>query len=110
MDQITEKYNQAAQKQMNHIEAVSQAFQQQCSKLKDETEKLIATIDQTQPNAKELEGRYKVKLKRDLKQVLTEYEKELRRSFGESLNEMEVIYRQKEAQRIGEIEQEILSM
>jgi hypothetical protein len=112
MDQITIAYNQSAQKQLQHIEYVSQAFRQQCEKLKNETEQRIAAIDKTQPAAtvQDLENRFKLKLKQDLKQVLNEYEKELHRSFGIGLVELEKIYRQKEMERMAQMEKEILAM
>jgi predicted metal-dependent hydrolase len=110
MDKITEQYSQAAQKQLQQLELVSQAFRQQCEKLKIETEQRIATIDRTKTQAQDLENRYKLKLKQDLQQVLNEYEKELQRNFGIGLIELENIYRQKEMQRLQEIEQEILAM
>lgn len=112
MDQLTINYNQAAQKQLQHIELVSQAFKDQCQKLKNEAEQRIAGIDKTLPpaQAQDLENRYKLKLKQDLKQVLNEYEKELNRSFGIGLVELENIYRQKEIERMAELEKEILAM
>lgn len=110
MDQITENYNQAAQKQFQHIEAVSLAFRSQCEKLKVETEQKIAALDQTKPESKDLENHLKLDLKRNLKIVLDQYEKELRRSFGVSLSEMENIYRLKEEQRLDEIDKEIAAM
>lgn len=110
MDQITEQYNQAAQKQFSYIEAISQAFRTQCEKLKNETEQQIATLDQTKPESTDQANHLKLKLKRDLKIVLDQYEKELRRSFGIGLTELESIYCQKGFQRMAEIEKEISLM
>lgn len=110
MDQITQDYNQTSQKIIQHIEAVSKAFRDQCEKLKITAEKTIAALSPSAPNRQDQENQIKLKLKRDLQQVLTEYEKELKRSFGLSLTELETIYHRKEIERLADIERAILAM
>lgn len=110
MDSIITAYTQKAQDQLARIEKISQAFEQQCTKLKLETEERIGKIDPKNPAAKDLENRQKLKLKQDLQQALTDYEKALRQDFGLGLIELEKIYHQKELQKMQEIEAAILTM
>lgn len=110
MDPISQKYQQAAQRQLNHIEAVGEAFRQQCQKLKDETEAKIAALDKNAPDFLEKSNHLKLNLKDNLQKVLTEMELELKRSFGIGLLELEEIYHQKELVGIKKLEQEILAL
>lgn len=110
MDEISTKYQQAAQNQLSHIEAVSQAFYQQCELLKSDTEKAIAALDKSQPTVVDQENRLKLKLKQNLQMVLDQYEKELKNKFLIGLTELEEIYRQKELQKMDEIEKQILAI
>jgi hypothetical protein len=110
MDELSAKYQQAAQNQLNHIEAVSKAFYQQCELLKNTTEQAISALDKSQPAAQDQENRLKLKLKKDLQMVLAQYEKELKNKFLIGLTDLEEIYRQKELQKMDEIEKQILAI
>lgn len=110
MDEISLKYQQAAQQQLGHIEAVGEAFRQECQKLKDQTEAEIAKLNPQAANFHEQSSRLKLALKDNLQKVLQQMEMELRRSFGVGLIELEEIYHQKELASIKKIEQEILAL
>jgi len=110
MDPISDQYNQESQKQLSYIETVGQAFYSQCEKLKNEAEKQIAALNPADTNRQDQENRIKLKLKQDLKLVLDQFEKELLRSFGIGLVELEKIYHQKEINKLGELEKEILAL
>jgi hypothetical protein len=110
MDEITLKYQQTAQNQLSHIEAVSQAFYQQCELLKNTAEKDIAALDKNLPDSREQENRIKLKLKQDLTMVLGQYEKELKSKFLIGLTDLEEIYRLKELNRMKELEKLILTI
>jgi hypothetical protein len=93
MDKITEQYQQEANKQLQYIEAVSQAFQQRCQQLKESAEAALSKIP---AEAIAQQNNIKLQLKKDLNQTLSEFEKEMRRSFGNNLLALEAIYHQKE--------------
>ncbi len=107
MDEISLQYQQEAQKQTQHMEAVIEAFYKQCDFLKNEAEKAIAALDTALPDRQNQENRIKLKLKKDLQTVLEQFEKELKRSFGLGLVDLENIYHKKEVQKMAEIELEI---
>lgn len=109
MDQLTTQYQQTAQKQFQYMEAVYSAFQKKCMELRDIAEKNIAALDNKATNFEEQQNNIKVKLKAELDQTLQQYETEMRKSFTKNLDELEVIYRQKEIERLADIERMILS-
>jgi hypothetical protein len=108
-NQIDEKYNQAAQTQMQYIENVSIAFRQKCDDLRMTVEGQISTLDPKSPDQTNQANLLKLKFKQDLDLVVEQYEKEMKRSFGNSLIALEEIYRQKELLRLSEIEKEVLT-
>lgn len=110
MDAISIQYQQAAQNQLNHIEAVAQAFQNKCQELKDATEQKINALDHNAPDFTDKSNHLKVELKDTLNIVLTQLKKELNRSFGIGIVELEDIYHQKEIQSMKKLEQEILAL
>ncbi|MCC7432419.1 hypothetical protein IT412_02740 [Candidatus Peregrinibacteria bacterium] len=110
MDQITEKYQSTAQQQLDHSEAVFQAFQNKCNELKALIEKEISALDKTKPDYQNQVNLLKLKLKQDLDLVVKQFEKEIKRSFGKNLEALELIYKEKEKMRLQEIEQAVLTM
>lgn len=110
MDQLTTQYQQTAQKQFQYMEAVNSAFQKRCIELRDLADQAIAALDSKAANFEEQQTNIKVKLKADLDQTLQQYEAEMRKSFTKNLDELEVIYRQKEIERLADIERMILSL
>ncbi len=109
MDQLTTQYKQTAQKQFQYMESINAAFQQRCMELRVMAEKSIAALDSQTVDFEDQQIKIKVKLKTDLDQVLQQYETEMRKSFSKNLDELEVIYRQKEVERLADIEKIILS-
>ena len=109
MNPIDEKYNQASQAQMTHIENVSTAFRKRCEELKTAVEQKISTLDSTKPETEHQTNLLKLKFKQDLDIVVDQYEHELKTSFGNSLIALEEIYRQKELLKLLEIEKEVLT-
>ena len=110
MDEISQKYALAAQGQLSHIENVSQAFQQKCQELKDQTEQKINSLDKNSLDFNNQANLLKLNLKENLNTVLTQLEKELKRSFGIGILELEEIYHQKEIHSLQKLEQEILAL
>lgn len=110
MDEISLKYQQTAQNQLNHIEDVARAFQQKCQELKDEAEQKINALDPNSPDLQDKTNHLKLELKEALNTVLAQLEHELKRSFGIGLLELEDIYHQKELQSMKTLEQEILAL
>lgn len=109
MDQLTTQYQQTAQKQFQYMESVNAAFQKRCMELRDIADKSIIALDSKAADFEDQQVKIKVKLKTDLDQVLQQYETEIRKSFSKNLDELEVIYRQKEVERLADIEKIILS-
>jgi hypothetical protein len=110
MDQLTAKYTATAQAQLDHSEAVFQAFQKRCLELKTATENSINTLDKNLSDYQNQVNLLKLKLKQDLDVIVEQFEKEIKRSFGKNLEALEQIYKEKEVQRLQEIEQAVLTM
>lgn len=109
MDPINEKYKEAAQNQLQHIDNVAAAFRQKCEELKNSTEQQIAALDPKTPELTNQINMLKLKLKQDLDVVVSQFEKEMKRSFNMGLVSLEDIYHQKELMRLAEIEREVLT-
>ncbi|MCC6643939.1 hypothetical protein IT411_04275 [Candidatus Peregrinibacteria bacterium] len=107
---LTTQYQQTAQKQLDYVDAVSKAFEQKCNELKSNCEKSISALDSKSPTRMEQETNLKMQLKTDLQTVLQQYETEIRKSFSHNLDDLENIYREKEKERIAEIEKMILTL
>lgn len=110
MDQIKEQYNDEAKKQLIYIETISDAFNKECTRLKDQAELKISQLNQNDPSVKDQENKIKLQLKLDLKKVLDQYEKELKKNFISGIKSLESIYALKEKQKLLEIEREVLQI
>lgn len=110
MDEISLKYQQEAQNQLNGIASAKAAFEAECKALKDSTEEKIAALDQTDPLKEDKANKLKLELKKDLNKKLVQFEKDQRHNFTDGIVKLEDIFHEKEVRRMKEIEQEILSM
>lgn len=110
MDQIKKQYDEEAQKQLIYIETISDAFNKECTRLKEQAEFKINQLNQNDPSIKDQENTIKLQLKLDLKKVLDQYEKELKKNFINGIKSLENIYILKEKQKLLEIEKEVLQI
>jgi F0F1-type ATP synthase delta subunit len=107
MQSIVETYNTQLQKHLSYINSVAAACQSRCEDLRKEADARIAAL--TAPNEEE-ETKIKIKLKKQLDQLITEFEREMRNKFINNLFALEHIYREKEVLELQKIETKISTL